>query len=570
MPLATSLTPMLSDADDEAPASGSPFTLAMLERALVDQQDLSAVERFSQLHDQGLEHNRTSRYASLLPASAPRPGQQYAFEVDLDLCTGCKACVAACHSQNGLDEGESFRSVGLLHGGAEVAPWQQTVTAACHHCLDPACMHGCPVLAYEKDPLTGIVHHLDDQCIGCQYCVLTCPYEVPRFHADKGIVRKCDMCRGRLEVGEAPACVQGCPNGAIGIRVVDVAQIAERAEVGGLVPGAPASSVTRPSTLYKSKKPLPDNALPADYHAVRPAKDHVPLVVMLVLTQLSVGAFAVEQFVRTRLTGAEREAFAAGHAPLALFIGLFSLAASVGHLGRPLGAFRAVLGLRRSWLSREILAFGAFAGAAVAHAALSSPALRDRLPRELATLGDRLGPVVVALGVAGISASVMLYHVTRRELWRLSLSGPRFFGTAAVLGIASTITTSTTIAYATGTRALGNVADAMMPWLIATTLAKLALDLSVLVHLRDRTRTELRRTAELLRGPLSFVLLGRVALALVGSLLVPALFVQDGVRTSAAVVGSVTSLVALTAGEMLERSLFFRAQRGARMPGGLS
>jgi formate dehydrogenase iron-sulfur subunit len=81
-------------------------------------------------------------------------------------------------------------------------------------------MNGCPVLAYEKDAKTGIVRHLDDQCIGCQYCVLKCPYEVPRYSSRLGIVRKCDMCANRLSVGEAPACVQSCPSAAIKITVV--------------------------------------------------------------------------------------------------------------------------------------------------------------------------------------------------------------------------------------------------------------------------------------------------------------------------------------------------------------
>ena len=60
-------------------------------------------------------------------------------------------------------------------------PAQQTVTTACHHCLEPACLSGCPVKAYEKNPVTGIVKHLDDQCIGCQYCILMCPYDAPKY-----------------------------------------------------------------------------------------------------------------------------------------------------------------------------------------------------------------------------------------------------------------------------------------------------------------------------------------------------------------------------------------------------
>ena len=121
-----------------------------------------------------------------MPAQPPGPGQQLAFEVDLDRCSGCKACVAACHNLNGLDEGESWRDVGLVIGGMPELPVLQHVTSACHHCLDPACLNACPVDAYEKDPHTGIVRHLDDQCIGCQYCTLACPYDAPKYQRGQG------------------------------------------------------------------------------------------------------------------------------------------------------------------------------------------------------------------------------------------------------------------------------------------------------------------------------------------------------------------------------------------------
>ena len=134
---------------------------------------------------------RTSRSragitSALMPVDAPGPGQQLAFEVDLDRCSGCKACVAACHNLNGLDEGESWRDVGLVVGGMPELPVLQHVTSACHHCLEPACLTACPVDAYEKDPRTGIVRHLDDQCIGCQYCTLACPYDAPKYQRGQG------------------------------------------------------------------------------------------------------------------------------------------------------------------------------------------------------------------------------------------------------------------------------------------------------------------------------------------------------------------------------------------------
>src|SRR3990172_1543075 len=181
---------------------------ALVDALLAEQQSLSAVDRFSRWHEDGEQSldaklpRDEPRYRSLLPATPPGPGQQYAFEVDLDRCSGCKACVVACHTLNGLDEDETWRDVGLLIGGSRAAPVMQHVTAACHHCLEPACMTACPVNAYEKDPVTGIVKHLDDQCFGCQYCTMACPYEVPNYHPGKGIVRKCDMSSSRLAVGE--------------------------------------------------------------------------------------------------------------------------------------------------------------------------------------------------------------------------------------------------------------------------------------------------------------------------------------------------------------------------------
>src|SRR6185503_19858812 len=108
---------------------------ARSQTALADaQQTLIAVERFAKRHDAGELPAQANYYRDLIPFDRPQEGQQYAFDVDLDACTGCKACVAACHNLNGLDSDELWRTVGLLHGGTPNAPAQQTVTAACHHC----------------------------------------------------------------------------------------------------------------------------------------------------------------------------------------------------------------------------------------------------------------------------------------------------------------------------------------------------------------------------------------------------------------------------------------------------
>src|SRR5688500_18885121 len=87
-----------------------PRAADLLSALLAEQSDLTAVQRFA--HYQNRSRLGHGDYTSLLPASPPGAGQQYAFEVNLDLCSGCKACVTACHNLNGLDSGEAWRDVG--------------------------------------------------------------------------------------------------------------------------------------------------------------------------------------------------------------------------------------------------------------------------------------------------------------------------------------------------------------------------------------------------------------------------------------------------------------------------
>jgi formate dehydrogenase iron-sulfur subunit len=505
------------------------LVLALLAR----QRDLTAVDRFARAHDRGTLDAHEQRYRELLPRSAPGPGQQYAFEVELERCTGCKACVTGCHSMNGLDEGEVWRTVGLLHGGSALAPTQQTITTSCHHCVEPACMIGCPVKAYEKDPVTGIVKHLDDQCIGCQYCIFMCPYDAPKYNARRGIVRKCDMCSDRLAHAEAPACVQACPNEAIRVGVVEQAQVVEMAQSSSFLPGAPQPGDTLPTTLYQSRKPPPRNLLPADFYALHPERSHPPLVVMLVLTQLSVGAFAVDHFL--------------GHAGrwnswFALSFGMCAMGASLLHLGRPHLAFRAVLGLRRSWLSREILAFSLFSALAALHA-----------------LRGGLGQAVTLSGVGAVLCSVMVYAATRRAAWRTPLTTVRFLLSTLVLGSAMVALIATWISAER---------ERLFALLALSAAAKLVFELAVFRHLSQRQHTELKRTALLMLGDLATVTFWRFACGGFGGVFLAALvWIARPSDGPLAIVVSAAIFSLVLVGELLERHLFFAATTAPRMPG---
>ncbi len=517
--------------------------LGLIEALLDDQRDLTAVERFSQHHEDAARPLQGQFYSALLPGKAPGPGQQYAFEVDLDRCSGCKACVAACHSLNGLDDGEAWREVGLIIGGDSALPVLQHVTSACHHCLDPACLNACPVNAYEKDPITGIVKHLDDQCFGCQYCTLACPYDAPKFHPGKGIVRKCDMCSDRLKVGEAPACVQGCPTEAIRIRVVDRAEVVAAAESNGFLPASPAPDYTLPTTRYTTKRPLQSPVRAADHHVNVPEHAHAPLVVMLVLTQAAVGGFLADAVARW--AGLPVSPLLV---TISLVCGLIGINASLLHLGRPLLAYRALIGLKHSWLSREIGAFGLFAAAANVH--VGAVWLRPEYARATAL-------AVSVVGLLAVLCSIMVYHVVRRAFWRFASSAPKFLGTTVVMGLALWAMTG----YRTAAL-----------WLMAATCVRLGLDSLVLFHLSDERLTPARRTALLLCGPLASEAVARVVLGVVGGMVLPAIAILLGSTVPHWTLNTlaVGSCLALIAGEFLERTLFFQAVVRLKMPGGLS
>ncbi len=579
----------------------------LIHQLIESQQQLTAVERFSQRHSDFLSPSLAPQYQDLIPLDLPGEGEQYSFEVDLDACSGCKACVVACHNLNGLEDGELWRNVGLLVGGDEVQSEIQHVTSACHHCLEPACMHGCPVNAYEKDAVTGIVAHLDDQCIGCKYCMFMCPYDVPSYSQSKGIVRKCNMCADRLAVGEAPACVQACPNQAIKIRKVSRGAIIENSETEQLVPGAPEVNITLPTTKYRTNRVLPNNLLSSDYYVARTLHAHFPLVFMLTLTQMAFGIFAAT-FAVTQFFPAIKPALQLRLDLLAFGVLVAGLNIAILHLGRPLKAYRAMAGIRTSWLSREIAGFNLFAGAAsfsLAWQWFGQPAWTGIPVWMPATQTTIFGSVAIA-------CSAMLYIVTKRPLWTAFRTNSLFFLTSGILG---TATVAFGIAFLTSDLPLAiwlapvstdlapfvsAIPDAVAPtsafadattintvnvWLaeaiILLVVVKLCVEGSVFGHLRSLQFTPWQHAAKLMVGDLRWLTVTRYGLAIAGGIVIPLLFLSEfsadafqsipnesGVQIAVSdwkLMGA--GLMLLLMAELIERYLFFAVSVARRMPG---
>jgi len=151
-----------------------------------------------------------------------------AMLVDTTRCIGCRGCEAACAEANGLPaptgepivgrrrvtDPKAFTVVNAYAPGG--APSTRFVKTQCNHCLEPGCASACPVKALEKTAAGPVVYH-KERCIGCRYCMMACPFEIPKYQYDHAVpyVRKCEFCAQRQTAGLKPACVSVCPSGAL-------------------------------------------------------------------------------------------------------------------------------------------------------------------------------------------------------------------------------------------------------------------------------------------------------------------------------------------------------------------
>ncbi|MEW6720263.1 MAG: 4Fe-4S dicluster domain-containing protein [Thermodesulfobacteriota bacterium] len=163
---------------------------------------------------------------------AQAPTEFYGLLLDTTKCIGCRACEEACNQQNKLPEPkESFSTEGVFERKRDTTPEaflvinrfedEKTkdkpifVRKQCMHCTQPSCASACLCKAMVKTPEGPTVYH-KDRCMGCRYCMISCPFDIPRFDYNDPTpyVMKCIGCPDLVAKGEPTACAQACPEGA--------------------------------------------------------------------------------------------------------------------------------------------------------------------------------------------------------------------------------------------------------------------------------------------------------------------------------------------------------------------
>jgi Fe-S-cluster-containing dehydrogenase component len=165
---------------------------------------------------------RPAQAANAAGGGRAAPTDPVGVLVDTTKCIGCRSCEFACAAANGLPEPdgatvpsperETSPTQWTVVKGYEVGGTRITVKRQCFHCLQPACASACLTKAMTKTP-DGPVTWNARKCMGCRYCMVSCPFDVPKFEYHSAVprIQKCQLCAARVAAGESPACVAACP-----------------------------------------------------------------------------------------------------------------------------------------------------------------------------------------------------------------------------------------------------------------------------------------------------------------------------------------------------------------------
>lgn len=172
-----------------------------------------------------------TKTAEAAPHTFPYYENSYGVLHDTTRCIGCRRCEAACQQVNHLPMPDKpFTDLAVTNERRRVTAYQWTVVnkymvngqpffrkLQCFHCNDPACAAACFAKCFSKLPDGAVVYN-GDHCVGCRYCMVACPFNVPGFQYDLAwdpLVQKCTFCEPLLKEGKLPGCVQACPMDAL-------------------------------------------------------------------------------------------------------------------------------------------------------------------------------------------------------------------------------------------------------------------------------------------------------------------------------------------------------------------
>ncbi len=286
------------------------------------------------------------------------------FIFNSNRCVNCGSCAAACVVENGWE----VRPRNIITHNSEAAPLMPlfNISMACNHCETPACLEGCPASAYYREPSTGAVLIDDSRCIGCRYCLWNCPYDAPKTDPRTKVIGKCNMCFNLVRQNLNPACATSCPTGAL-----SYGELPEKTEK---LPAWFPEKNLKPSVYFSglpSEEPLKiepqdifSNELNPEPVSDRSITHDWSLIVFTFLATLST-AIIVSSLLRGE--------FADARLPVLLIV--ISGIVSLLHLGKPSRAWRAVINIRKSPLSREIAFFILFSLFSFSGFILESPIL---------------------------------------------------------------------------------------------------------------------------------------------------------------------------------------------------
>jgi Fe-S-cluster-containing dehydrogenase component/DMSO reductase anchor subunit len=299
--------------------------------------------------------------------ASPAPGRRPAFVFAPDRCTGCEACRIACGIENAGGRDKGWRTVLTFNPMRHPALPTRHLSLACNHCETAVCALGCPASAYRRDAATGAVILEPERCIGCRYCSWLCPYDAPRFDEAEGVMTKCTFCAPRLGAGRQPACTEACPTAALSIGTRNGS---EPVFIGLPTPGlGPALEIVSPRR-HTPPPALAGETSPGDLPAPRATRK----ITLRSEWTLAVFTTVMPALVAWLGSGLVRPEGTPAALPF-LALAALALAVSTLHLGRPLRAWRALLNLRSSWLSREAALSAPFVGLGAASLFAPSAAL---------------------------------------------------------------------------------------------------------------------------------------------------------------------------------------------------